>query len=239
MEKTIGILGGMGPKATADLFNMIVDLTPAKKDQDHIHIIIDNNPKIPDRTNYILGHGNNPITALTEGASNLKIGGADFIIIPCNTAHYFYDNLIEKVDIPIINMIDEVGQYILDKYGKCEVGLLATTGTYEGKVYEKYLNPLGIDIVVPKDEIKNMVLDLIYEVKAGRNEFTIEELNNVLNEFKEKGINKVILGCTELPLVFNSRVDEFKDFIFLSSTDILARKAIKIAKNQLIQDKVG
>lgn len=229
MEKTIGILGGMGPKATADLFNMIIDLTPAEKDQDHLHIIIDNNPKIPDRTSYILGHGDNPIAALTEGASNLKKCGADFIIMPCNTAHYFYDSLIEKVDIPIINMIEEVGKFIVRQYGKSKIGLLATTGTYKGRVYEKYLNPLGIEVIVPSDKIKNLTLDLIYKVKAGRKEFTNDELNNVLNEFKEKGINKVILGCTELPLVFNSRADEFEDFIFLSSTDILARKAIKIA----------
>jgi aspartate racemase len=231
MEKTIGILGGMGPKATADLFNKIIDMTPAERDQDHIHIIIDNNPKIPDRTDYILGHGQNPITALTEGAMKLKMSGADFIIIPCNTAHYFYDELIETVDVPIINMIDEVGRYILGKYGKCKVGLLATTGTYKGRVYEKYLNPLGIDIIVPKDEIKNKILDLIYKIKAGRKEFETEELYNILSEFKEKGINTVILGCTELPLVFNSNLYEFKDFNFISSTDILANKAVKIAKN--------
>ncbi len=231
MEKTIGILGGMGPKATADLFNMIVDFTPAEKDQDHIHILIDNNPKIADRTSYILGHGDNPLEALIEGASNLRKGGADFIIIPCNTAHYFYDSLTQKVDIPILNMIEEVGYFILNNYGKSKIGLLATTGTYEGRVYEKYLNPLGIEVVSPSDEIKDITLDLIYKVKAGKNDFTKEELDEVLNEFKEKGIDKIILGCTELPLVFHSRLDEFKDFIFLSSTDILARKAIEIAKN--------
>lgn len=239
MEKTIGILGGMGPKATVDLLNKIIDFTPAEKDQDHIHILIDNNPKIPDRTAHILGHGENPLMDLIEGASKLKMSGADFIIIPCNTAHYFYDKLTEMVDIPIINMIDEVGQYILDNHGKCKVGLLATTGTYEGRVYEQYLNPLGIDVVVPKDEIKNTVLDLIYEVKAGKNEFKTEELDNILSEFKEKEIKTVILGCTELPLVFNSREDDFKDFNFISSTDILAKRAIKLAKNKLIKSKVG
>jgi aspartate racemase len=230
MKKIIGILGGMGPKATVDLFNKIIDLTPAEKDQDHIHILIDNNPKIPDRTAYILGNGESPISALIEGVTRLKAAGADFIVIPCNTAHYFYDELTEMADIPIINMIEEVGKHILKNYGKCKIGLLATTGTYEGRVYEKYLNSLGIDVIVPKDEIKKAVLNLIYEVKAGNYNFKTEELYYLLSEFIEKGINTVILGCTELPLVFCPRVDEFKDFKFISSTDILASRAVEIAK---------
>jgi aspartate racemase len=227
----IGIVGGMGPEATCDLYLKIIRNTPALKDQDHLRVIIDSNPKIPDRTAYILGKGEDPRPFLIETARNVERAGASFIAFPCNTAHYFYDELIETVDVPIINMIDEVGRYILGKYGKCKVGLLATTGTYKGRVYEKYLNPLGIDIIVPKDEIKNKILDLIYKIKAGRKEFETEELYNILSEFKEKGINTVILGCTELPLVFNSNLYEFKDFNFISSTDILANKAVKIAKN--------
>lgn len=230
MGKTVGILGGMGPKATADLLDKIVDLTPAKKDQDHIHIIVDNNPKIPDRTGYIMGKGENPIGALLETAVRLRNNGVDFIIIPCNTAHYFYDKLVEAVEIPFINMIEEVGKYILDKFGKCKVGLLATTGTYEGKVYEKYLNPLGIDVLVPEDEVKDKVLDLIYKVKAGEKKFKIEELNCTLNGFKEQEVKVVILGCTELPLVFNPIKDNFNEFNFISSTDILAKKTVELAK---------
>ncbi|WP_315115924.1 amino acid racemase [uncultured Clostridium sp.] len=230
MGKTVGILGGMGPKATADLLDKIVDLTPAKRDQDHIHIIVDNNPKIPDRTGYIMGKGENPIGALLETAVRLRNNGVDFIIIPCNTAHYFYDKLVEAVEIPFINMIEEVGKYILDKFGKCKVGLLATMGTYEGKVYEKYLNPLGIDVLVPEDEIKDMVLDLIYKVKAGERKFKIEELNCILKGFKEQEVKVVILGCTELPLVFNPIKDNFNEFDFISSTDILAKKTVELAK---------
>ncbi|MEW9095818.1 MAG: amino acid racemase [Clostridiaceae bacterium] len=230
MGKTVGILGGMGPKATADLLDKIVDLTPAKKDQDHIHIIVDNNPKIPDRTGYIMGKGENPIGALLETAVRLRNNGVDFIIIPCNTAHYFYDKLVEAVEIPFINMIEEVGKYILDKFGKCKVGLLATTGTYEGKVYEKYLNPLGIDVLVPEDEIKDMVLDLIYKVKAGERKFKVEELNCILKGFKEQEVEVIILGCTELPLVFNPIKDNFSEFNFISSTDILAKKTVELAK---------
>ncbi|MBU5483896.1 amino acid racemase [Clostridium sp. MSJ-11] len=230
MGKRVGILGGMGPKATADLLDKIIDLTPAKKDQDHIHIIVDNNPKIPDRTGYIMGEGENPIGALLETAVRLRNNGVDFIIIPCNTAHYFYDKLVEAVEIPFVNMIEEVGKYILDKFEKCKVGLLATMGTYEGKVYEKYFNPLGIDVVVPTDEVKDMILDLIYRVKAGEREFKIEELSYMLKGFKDEKVNVVILGCTELPLIFNPLKDDFSEFNFISSTDILAKKTVELAK---------
>lgn len=230
MEKVIGILGGMGPEAAADLLYKIIYLTPAEKDQDHIHVIMDCNTKIPDRTDYIVGKGENPLPVLVETALRLQRNGADFIVIPCNTAHYFYDELAKAVQIPIVNMIDEVGKNILTEFGKCKVGLLATMGTYEGRVYEKSLVPMGIDVVVPEDKVKSMVFNLICEVKAGKKEFKNEELNSILNKFRKQGIKTVILGCTELPLVFNSREDEFNDINFISSTDILAIKAVKIVK---------
>lgn len=230
MGKTVGILGGMGPKATADLLNKIVDLTPAKKDQEHIHIIVDNNPKIPDRTGYIMGKGENPIGALVETAVRLRNGGVDFIIIPCNTAHYFYDKLVEAVEIPFINMIEEVGKYILENFGKCKVGLLATVGTYEGRVYEKYFEKYDLEVVVPSDEVKNMVLDLVYKVKSGERGFSIDDLNYLLKDFKEQEVSVVILGCTELPIVFDPVQDKFKDFNFVSSTDVLAQKTVELAK---------
>ncbi|GAH53208.1 unnamed protein product, partial [marine sediment metagenome] len=106
-EKIIGILGGMGPEATVDLFHKIIKFTPAKKDQDHFRIIIDNNPKIPDRTAAILGKGEDPLPALQETARNLEKAGVDFIIIPCNTAHYFLPQIQKSVNIPVLNMIEE------------------------------------------------------------------------------------------------------------------------------------
>lgn len=230
MSKTVGILGGMGPKATADLFNKIVDFTEAKSDQEHIHILIDNNVNIPDRTSFILGKGDNPIGELVETAVRLRNNGADLIIMPCNTAHYFYDKLIDAVEVPFINMIEEVGKYILEHYGKCKVGLLATTGTYQGGVYERYCQKYGIEIVTPNEDGKKKLLDLIYRVKAGERDFSLDYINEFLREFRESNINVVILGCTELPLVFDPLKEELNDFNFISSTDILARKTVDIAK---------
>ena len=113
--KTIGIIGGMGPLATVDLFGKIVNLTDAKCDNDHIHILIDNNTYIPDRTSYILGDGKNPLDELVKSAKRLKDMGADFLVMPCNTAHYFYNDIINNVSIPFINMIEETASYINNK----------------------------------------------------------------------------------------------------------------------------
>ena len=104
MDKIIGIIGGMGPEATIDLVQKIVDHTPAKKDQDHIHIIVDNNPKIPDRTSAIFNGGEDPTTYLINSANLLTRAGVDFIIIACNTAHYFLPKIKEEMDMPFLDM---------------------------------------------------------------------------------------------------------------------------------------
>ena len=108
-EKIIGILGGMGPEATIDLFTKIVKSTKAKKDQDHLRILIDNNPKIPDRTLAIQKKGPSPLPRLIQSAKTLEKAGADFIIIPCVTAHYYVDRLQKRVNIPILHIAEETG----------------------------------------------------------------------------------------------------------------------------------
>lgn len=231
MSKIVGILGGMGPQATCDLFNKIISYTNAKSDQDNIHLLIDNNVEIPDRTSYILGKGENPVAYMIETAVKLKNAGAEMIIMPCNTAHYFYDKLTQAVELPFINMIEEVGKYIYKNYGKCKVGLLATTGTYKGKVYETYCDKYNIEIISPDNEDKNCILDLIYKVKAGDMNFDVYKIIEILNKFKNDGISTIILGCTELPLVFDSLdKEQVKDFNFISSTDILAKRTVEMAK---------
>ncbi|WP_125153035.1 aspartate/glutamate racemase family protein [Clostridium rectalis] len=231
MAKVVGILGGMGPKATVDIFNKIIDFTYAKSDQDNIRILIDNNTKIPDRTAFILGEGENPISELMETAIRLRNLGSEILIMPCNTAHYFYDQLAEAVKVPFINMIDEVGKYIFKFYGNCTVGLLATEGTYRAKVYDKYLNKYGIKIILPNDEDKLCVSNLIYKVKSGDRDFKIDEVLGILNKFLLKDVNVIILGCTELPILFDKfSLDELKKFNLISSTEILAKKTVELAK---------
>lgn len=227
--KTVGILGGMGPLATMDLSNKIIKYTDAKKDSDHVHLLIDNNTKIPDRTAYILGEGENPEKYLIDSALKLEAMGADFIIMPCNTAHYFYDTLKSSVTIPFINMIDEIAKELK---GVKKVGLLATKGTYYSKIYEDIFNKRGIEVTIPSIELQEIVMELIYKVKKGENNIDEIDVNSVIEYFYKLGIDKIILGCTELPVAFEKM--ELKGN-FLDPTKILAINTIKLVGKKVIE----
>ena len=225
--KTLGILGGMGPMATADLFYRIINLTEAKSDRDHIHIITDNYCEIPDRSAYILGKGEDPIYHMYEAAKKLEGIGADFLVMPCNTAHYFYDKLSKKIGIPFLNMIEETAIFL---QGEKRVGLLATEGTYRARLYERAFLPHNIAVVTPDDNIKKLINTLIYNFKGGKSS-SCEDLNTILNHFREMGVDKLILGCTELPLIFN---EVSSDLSLVNPTEVLARAAIRYAGKKVV-----
>ena len=225
--KTLGILGGMGPLATADLFYKIINLTQAKCDRDHIHIITDNYCDIPDRSAYILGRGENPIHHMYEAAKKLEDIGADFLVMPCNTAHYFYDELVKKINIPFLNMIEETAIYLREEN---RVGLLATEGTYRSRLYEKYLLSHNTTLATPSDDIKKLINTLIYSFKGGE-AISKTDLHTVLDHFKERDIDKLILGCTELPLIFK---DAASDISLIDPTEILAKTAIRYAGKKVV-----
>ena len=149
-DKIIGILGGMGPEATRDLFDKIIRETPANRDQEHLRILIDNNPKIPDRTAAIIGDGENPVPAMAAGAKLLARAGADFIIIPCISAHFFLDALQNELDIPILSAFDAVSEHIVSQHPDVDtVGLIATTGTVQGRRFQQVLSNSGIQSRIP------------------------------------------------------------------------------------------
>ena len=131
-KKIIGILGGMGPAATADLFNKIIVSTKAASDQEHLHVIIDSNTSIPDRTEALIHGGEDPTEQLTLSARRLAAAGAELIAMPCNTAHGFYDAVCAAVDIPVLHMIKLTAQELRLKGVKC-AGLLATDGTVQSR----------------------------------------------------------------------------------------------------------
>jgi len=205
-EKTIGILGGMGPEATIDLYNRIMKATPAMKDQDHIKTIIYCNPKIPDRTRAILGDGISPLPDLIETASAIKCAGADFIIIPCNTAHYFLNELRKEITIPIIHMIDLALRYLTEKYPNIKrIGLLATDGTIQSKIYHKTLEAELIQVVLPLPEKQKSVMSAIYDhIKIGDLETGRLLLNKVTDFLVKSGVEIIIVGCTEISLVIKN-----------------------------------
>lgn len=198
MKKTIGIIGGMGPLATADLFRKIVENTPAVKDQDHIHVIIDNNTDIPDRTAALLNGGEDPLPQMLKSGKTLQNAGADALIMPCNTAHAFYDALCAELSVPVLNMISLTCDSIR-KQGMKKVGLLATTGTIRTGVYRKYAGDL--ELVLPDEKQQEDVMQFIYSgVKAGDRDFDAVPFLEAAKSLLEKGAETIILGCTELPV---------------------------------------
>lgn len=197
--KTIGIIGGMGPLATVDLYRRIVLRTKATKDQDHVHVIVDSNTNIPDRTKAIIGNGEDPTIELMKSAKMLEQAGADFLIMPCNTAHYFIEVIKESVHIPFVNMLEETVKHTYNKYGKdTVVGILATDGTIKSKIYEEYYSKLGIRTVVP-GKTQEKIMKFIYEViKGGNYDEGTDLLFECVEELKDMGADTFLLGCTEL-----------------------------------------
>jgi aspartate racemase len=228
-EKIIGILGGMGPEATIDLFYKIIKFTPAEKDQDHLRIIIDNNPKIPDRSAAILGIGEDPLPALQETAKNLEKAGADFIIIPCNTAHYFLSQIQKSVKIPILNMMEEAALETKKRIPQIKkVGLLASKGVYKAEIYNKYFKKCNVEVISPEEKDKKEVMKVIYAVKAGNlSEEVKKNIISIAQKLINKGAEAIIAGCTEIPLILK---EENLSVPLIDPTQILAKVAVKKAR---------
>jgi len=226
--KIIGILGGLGPEATAELFLRIIRATPAKRDQDHLPIIIFNNPQIPDRTAAILYGGESPLIELIKTAQRLERAGADFIIMPCNTAHYYYDELKSSVKIPFLNMIELTVKRVLNVYPNVKfVGLMATTGTVKTGLYQKYFENYGVKVIVPSDEDQHIVMSGIYDgVKAGDLNLGRRLLLDVANKLIANGAELIILGCTEISIVIKN--GDLKVPI-VDPLQVLAEEAVKFA----------
>ncbi len=227
-EKIVGVLGGMGPEATVDFFNKVVALTPAKKDQEHLRIIIDNNPKIPDRTETILIGSEKLVPVFVETGRNLERAGADFIAIPCNTVHYFYDDLVKELSIPVLHMIKEVTSAIKASLPECKkVGLLATTGTVTANLYQKECQKVGIEVLVPDTQGQDRIMAAILKIKAGLSKAGAR--NVMIKEAKrllERKAEAIILGCTDIPLVI--RKNDFSVPVF-DSNQVLAEATVELA----------
>lgn len=229
--KTIGIIGGMGPLAAADLFTKITKLTAAKSDQEHIHVLVDSNTSIPDRTAAILTNGENPVPEMVRAALRLENMGADVLLMSCNTAHYFIDEVRKFTKLPIINMLEETAIEAKNRKYKC-VGLLATEGTCQTGIYDRAFAKQGVKVVKPSDELEKHIMHMIYQgIKAGLQEYPLENVNKVLEDLKQQGAECFILGCTELPLAFEIYNIETTT---IDPTEVLAKRAIEFVGGKCI-----
>jgi aspartate racemase len=202
-EKTIGILGGMGPEATADLFYRIVKATPAVRDQDHPRTIIYSNSKVPDRTPAIVGEGVNPFPEMLMAARSLEGAGADFLIIPCNTAHHFIEELRSELEIPVLHMIEMTAKLAATEFPDAKtVGLIATDGTLRSGIYKSFFGEVGMEVLCPTAEFQSRAMSAIYDhIKKGDLETGRMISLEVAQDLVEDGVDMVVCGCTEISLV--------------------------------------
>jgi aspartate racemase len=228
-EKIIGILGGMGPEATADLYMRIIRATHVEKDQEHFRVIIDSNAKVPDRTPAILGTGPSPLPLMLETGLNLQRAGADFIIMPCNTAHYFHDKLQAGLEIPVLHMIRLSAEDTRRRHPNVgKAGLLATDGTIASRLYHESYGDQGIEIVAPSGESQRDVMKAIYRhIKRGDLETGGKLLHRVAHELMDAGAEAVICGCTEVSLVLH---DGDLTVPIVDPLQVLAEKAVELAR---------
>lgn len=224
MKKTLGVIGGVGPLSTAYFMEVVINHTDAKTDQEHIDMIVLNHTEIPDRTAFILDNSKeSPVPFMVEDAKKLEAWGASVIATPCNTAHYFYDELQSSVKIPIINMIEETAK-ALSNEGAKRVGIMATNGTVQTKLFQNALLKFGIEPIVPSAENQQFVMDIIYDnVKAGV-PLDVEKFKSVTNELRLQGCDRVILGCTELSVL--KRDYSLNDY-YIDSLEVLSECAIR------------
>jgi len=206
MKKTIGILGGMGPEATAYFFELIIKNTQAEKDQEQIPVIIYNNPKVPPRTDAILKKGPSPLPLLLEGVRILSQAGADFIVMPCVTAHYYYHDIVRQEKIPFLNLLEETLSHVKKNLpALTRVGLVASTGTLHSRLFHETFTKEGIEVIDPSKDEQEQVMEAIFGKQGIKAGFTSGPAQKIIQDISEKlirrGAEGVIAGCTEVPLV--------------------------------------
>lgn len=199
--KTLGVIGGLGPMASAYFIRLLTQMSDAQTDQDHMDILMYSRPSIPDRTKYIIGESEeNPLPDLIMAGKKLKEMGADILAIPCITAHYFHEELETGIGLPIIHAVRETVACLAEKK-VAQVGLLATDGTIQSEMFQNALKPYGICPVLPGAERQKQLMEIIYhQIKAGKS-VDMECFRQISEEMFEQGAQVILLACTELSLL--------------------------------------
>jgi len=221
--KRLGILGGMGPAASAEYITRLISQTSASCDQEHIPFVLWNEPRIPDRSTSIRNGDDRPLPYLLQGIQVLKSLGCTEIVIPCNTAHYWYDELV-KFKVPILHIVDSVADELRNINAVGTIGVIATQGTIQSELYQNRLTDW--DCIVPtQEEITTLVQPSIELVKAGDMVVSHAMIMTVVDSLISRGATAVVLGCTELPLAV--REDDRNNIPLINSIDSLIKAVIK------------
>jgi aspartate racemase len=229
-DKIVGILGGMGPEATVDLMQRIIRLTPALDDADHIRCIVDNNPKVPSRIKAIIeGDGEDPGPSMADMGRRLASWGADFLVIACNTAHYYYEAVQQAVNIPVINLIDLVARHVESHFPEQgRVGILASPAVAMTGLYTKRFQKMGITDIWPDADHQASLLRVIKEVKKGNTGTEVRaDYLAVCDNLRQQGAQLAVVACTEL-----SALDVTLPIDFLDAAEILAMEIVAVARHE-------
>lgn len=228
--KTLGIIGGLGPMATACLLQLIIEMTDAKTDQEHLDVIVFNRPDVPDRTAYLLDRSKpSPAVSMRETAKTLESLGACYLAAPCVTSYALFPEIQSAVQIPLIHMVEETAQYLL-KRNHQKVGIMATTGTIQTGLFQTALHTRELEAVIPSAEIQQHIMDLIYKnVKAGL-PADMQSFRIAADHFFSQGCDSVILGCTELSVI---KRDEDIGPGFLDALEVLAARCVQLCEKPL------
>lgn len=219
----LGILGGLGPMSTVYFCELLNRHTAATCDADHIDMLISSKATTPDRTAYILDKNSpDPLPVMLAEAHRLENAGVDLIVVPCNTAHYFYDGLTKGCKTPILNIIDETTAH-LARTGVETFGLLATVGTIKAGAYERFCAPRGLACITPTKEEQAIISDIIYGQIKQNKPIDKSAFERVVSSLRSRGCEKIVLGCTELSLLKKEGLD---DELFVDSLDVLAYRTI-------------
>ncbi len=232
-KQILGVIGGLGPIATAHFMELVIRMTDAAVDQEHLEMLIHNAPATPDRTRYILDHSQpNPFPAMLRIGQNLARQGAGCIAIPCVTAHFFHADLEAGIPVPVINGVRETVTH-LKEHGINQVGIMATDGTVQAGIFSRELESQGLIPIIPTPQRQADVMHLIFQnIKAG----TPADMNRfhaVQRELLANGAQGIILGCTELSLI---KRDYPIGPGFIDAMEVLAQRAVVLCGGKLKEE---
>jgi len=219
MNKTLGVLGGMGAQATSCFYEILHSMQRVSAEQEYLDILIYSKPTIPDRTAFITGRSDeSPLDSMVSALKVLENAGVSCVAIPCVTSHYFYDEFSKTVNIPILHMPEETAHFLVDG-GISKIGLLATDGTLKGRVFHSAFEKSGIELIELSADSQARLMEIIYDIKRGGTAGP-EILDTLAAELRGYGAEALVLGCTELCVIARDCPD------YINAMEVLARAAL-------------